>query len=204
MSRSTRALLAALSVAAMLSVAAGTATASRLQITNNERGFRITWPDWTVAAGGIEVECAVTLEGTFVVRSFAKPAFESFPFGVVTRKTVSSCSGGSFAFLSDLYRLRYMSFEGTLPNITALGLGISNIEFSIEDGRSTCLTLVSENFVRGSGTLNGRRQLTELILDEAAEVPFIGLCEMLDPAQFSGTGTVTGSGGSGNPEFTLI
>lgn len=208
MSRTSRVLVAATVAAALLCTMAAGSAANRLQITNNTRGFRINWPSFTVRSGTVSVTCGVTMEGTFVLRTFTKPSpeMEYLPIGHTNSVIVRSCSGGAFAVLSEIMRFRIRGFTGTLPNITGLGIAISNFDFTLEDGRgANCLGNGGAIYPAGPSTLNGSRQMTSLSLEEGVEVPFTGLCEGIEPAHFTGSATVTDGGfGLGKPEFSLI
>jgi hypothetical protein len=124
-------LLVLLSATLVLALAVATASAARLASTSET--FRAGWRSLNVGTNlGIAISCPVTLEGTLHSRTIAKTSGNLI--GYVTRALVSSsnCTGGTLRVLTEAlpWHVRYVSFAGTLPNIT--GITVHIIDFSAQ------------------------------------------------------------------------
>jgi hypothetical protein len=190
--------LAALGAAFVLSSAVGVASAGRLSISN--RSFRATWAPIKYQGGEIDVDCNVTIEGSFHSTTIAKVA--GTLMGHVTRATVARpCTGGSWYYLNGVevlrgvtisntlpWHIRYRSFTGTLPNIQKIGFDIVDYSFLIETPfipgclyRSTAARPIQWNLVREGGGLivSVEEPATQIPLREGgfgcpAEITFSG------------------------------
>jgi hypothetical protein len=140
-----KAMLTALVLGAALAMLAAPASARRLEFSNQT--FRAVFPGGE-SIENFNVNCPVTLEGSFHSRTMAKVS--GALVGYVTRGVVgsASCSGGRMRFLTERlpWHIRFQSFAGTLPNITRMtfqivGWGIL-FEYTIAPG-STCLYLTT-------------------------------------------------------------
>jgi len=193
-------LMAAIAAIAVLGTAVTSATASRLEVPNFERGFRIQWTALTLEAAGVRIVCPVTLSGSFSARSIVKRAGERI--GAVTAAAVGSCTEGAATALTETlpWEVTYNSFEGTLPSITGVRLNLVRSSFQASNGGITCLarTEVSRP-ARGiarvaSGAVTGFRA------DETATISTTGgfFCTLGGPAHFAGEATFirTSEGGS--------
>jgi hypothetical protein len=160
--------LAAFGAALVLASAVGVASAGRFSITN--RTFRVTWSPITYTGGGIQVECNVTIEGSFHSTTIQKVV--GTLVGYVTRAAVTHpCTEGAWYYLNGVevlrgvtlsntlpWHIRYRSFVGALPNIQKIGLDIIDYSFLIETVlipgclyRSTAARPVQWDFVREGG-----------------------------------------------------
>jgi hypothetical protein len=121
------ALLAALALA----VAAAEASAESLSVSSQT--FRATWAAVTFSGAFSSSTCPVTLEGSFHARSMLKTA--NSLIGYVTRAATSRCSSGSATILTASlpWHVRYTSFSGTLPNITALNLSVAGAGINVRE-----------------------------------------------------------------------
>jgi hypothetical protein len=140
-----------------LAVLVGNASANRLSISSQTR--RDVWTSMEFEAG-ITARCPVTLEGS--VHSTVSSKTAGALSGYVTRAIVgeASCIGGRARALTENlpWHIRYTSFVGTLPDITAISETIIGARFLIAAsfpiiGTVSCL-YVSEVSHPATGTLN--------------------------------------------------
>jgi hypothetical protein len=207
----TRILLAALSAAALLSVAIATADAARLESPNWEKGVRMTWSDLRLSGGGHTIfQCAVTMEGTVHQRTYSKVEFRLI--GYVTRSSVGACTGGTATVLTERlpWHLQYESFEGVLPNITALNLLVVGIAVRLREGGGLeCLFgTTATNPMRVIGIVTGGSggEINTVRADETTAIPLGGefLCALAGNASFTGAGNVTVLGETARVRIRLI
>lgn len=167
-------LLAALTAALMLGALLSTASATRIATSN--QNFTATWAKLRFIGGLFgNVECAVTIEGSFHSRTITKML--ELLVGYVTRATVAEtrCTGGSARALASTlpWHIRYNGFSGTLPNITQIHLRIVGAGFLVQVGGVPCLYLSSANSpMRGwvnRSTTTG--EATSIRVDETAAIP---------------------------------
>jgi hypothetical protein len=134
--------LLALVVALTLAATADQAGAEGLSLSN--QSFRATWTTMSFSGAFGTTSCRVTLEGSFHSTSFGKTV--DTLLGYITRATSSTCTNGTMRVLTESlpWHVRYMSFTGTLPNITSLAVSVVGASFSIREafgnlflGRST-------------------------------------------------------------------
>jgi len=170
-------LLAALTASLILAIGVGTASASngiRLTATSGSLArVRADTRALTFSGGGFEVICEVSR--TLSLReTIAK--VERTVAGGVTDVRVANCRGGNARVLAPEaarpWPVRYISFAGTLPNITSVRLEIVGAAFLLEVffGFGRCL-------FRGNpqGTTVGTPTITEVRADER-----IGLREVIN------------------------
>jgi hypothetical protein len=101
-------------------------------MTVSTQGFRAVWNRLGFEGSGFSnLECRVTIEGSFHSRTSSKIAEQLM--GYVTKASIDEthCTGGSARVLkaSLPWHIRYDSFTGTLPNITGIKLRLSLTEF---------------------------------------------------------------------------
>jgi hypothetical protein len=122
---------ASVSVCAALVLAAAVATASAVRLQTSSQQFRAAWSQVGFTAGiAGTIRCALTLEGSFHTRSFAKTS--GALLGYITRAAMASpCTNGELHVLSETlpWHVRYDSFAGTLPRFTSIRFAL--IGFSI-------------------------------------------------------------------------
>ena len=133
--------ITALVATAALAALVSTASAGRLSISN--QNFRVSYSSLEFA-GPVTVRCGVTLEGSFHTRTIAKTIGSLI--GYITRVIVRRpCTNGSAwahngeanevlggTFSNNLpWHVHYNGFEGTLPNISAIGLLLDEALFTI-------------------------------------------------------------------------
>jgi hypothetical protein len=118
---------------ALLGAVAASGSARTLSLTT--RTFRATFLEMTFreeAEGGIaEVECPVTLEGSFHSSTIAKVVRTLIGYITRVENIPAACSGGTAVLLSTTlpWHIRYDSFAGTLPNITSVTVQLIDFSF---------------------------------------------------------------------------
>jgi hypothetical protein len=135
-------LLGGLTAALILAAAVSTASARRIEISNQR--FLALFPELTFAAEGFNpVICPVTLEGSFHSRTISKVSGQLI--GYVTSAFVreSACAGGQARVLAERlpFHLRYDSFSATegLPRIRLLITQLVGGAFRIANEIAGCL-----------------------------------------------------------------
>jgi hypothetical protein len=154
--------MTAMMAAFFLASAVGTANAGRLSISNQR--FRVTWTalTFTEIELGVSVSCQVTLEGSF--HSATIPKRERLLVGAITRVHVreAGCTGG-IALINNAtlpWHVTYESFNGTLPNPTAVNLLLSRFQFIIEVGLGLCKYGTASDNITGAAALVAREVTT--------------------------------------------
>ncbi len=135
-----------MSIAAfLLAMTVHAADATRLEASN--RLFRIAFSSFGFELPPIEIDCPVTLEGSFHSRTIEKRS--GAQIGYVTRATVNDarCAGGDIHMLNGIERvgntlpwsIEYITFEGPLPNITRIHVQIIGLSVLLQDLFDECL-----------------------------------------------------------------
>jgi hypothetical protein len=139
MSKYTRTLLALIGATVLLSALTSAASANRLSITN--QNIRSTWTNMEFLEPlGQRVICSVTLEGSMHSATISKVA--GALIGYITRGTLTNpCVGGNATILQATlpWHVRYLSFEGVLPNITRFVVNVIGSQFRVRGNFGTCL-----------------------------------------------------------------
>jgi hypothetical protein len=140
-------ILAPLLATAVLTAATGSASATKLAA--NITHWRATFNPVVfreLGFNGATLRCDVTLEGSFHSRTSSKVSGQLS--GSTTRVVVSEvCTGGSERVLAATlpWHIRYQSFTGTLPSITAINMVLVGDSFLIEGfGFVSCLYTTTE------------------------------------------------------------
>ncbi|HXE43872.1 MAG TPA: hypothetical protein VN635_01625 [Conexibacter sp.] len=156
-----------------LMVLAGGASANRgiaLGVSEGElgrvqaRSSAITFTDATVS---FRITCEVT--GTLRLNSsIAKTAGAAV--GTVTEVTVRNCIGGGVRMLTESipWRVNYVSFSGTLPNIREVRVEIVSFALLIESlfGTERCL------FIGNAQETTSGNPINSMVFDETVQLPF--------------------------------
>jgi hypothetical protein len=132
MHRLTRFVLTCLTVSCVLSLCVATAPARILSVSS--RTFRGVWSPLRIRQSLSTISCNVTLEGSYAANTISKVVGTTI--GRVTRATVGSpCTGGTASILQGTlpWELEYMSFTGTLPNITGIDQGLKGFAMSVDE-----------------------------------------------------------------------
>jgi hypothetical protein len=146
----------------LLASAVGTATAGRLSISNQR--FRVTWTALTFSEPelGVRITCPVTLEGSF--HSATIPKRERLLIGAITRVNVreASCEGGIGTISNTTlpWHVTYESFNGTLPNPTAVNLLLQRFQFIVEVGLGPCTYGTATDNITAAAALVAREVTT--------------------------------------------
>lgn len=187
MRNSMKLLMAALAALLLLSLAAGTAAALR-SISVSPSGAneaRSTALTFTESGGGFQIVCEVTLTMTLNA-SIAKRSGSSVGS---TLARAANCRGGNVVVLTanQPWPITYVSFTGTLPNITSVRLEIRRAEFLVEAffGIARCLFSGS-----AQGTTSGN-PVTSINADETVALPLAS--EALSGASCPASGIFRGS-----------
>jgi hypothetical protein len=126
--------LLALAKSMVFSLAVSSASARRIEVSN--QNFLAIWTSLRFASGALGVNCKVTLEGSFHSRTLSKVSGQLI--GYVTEAEVAGemCTGGSATVLRENlpWHVRYSSFTGTLPNITGIRIQLIGARFAVELG----------------------------------------------------------------------
>jgi len=204
--RFAKALLAAVAAVIVLGALVGSASASRLSLSSTT--CRVTFAALTfeIREGFNAATCAVTLEGSFHARSIVK--IPGRLIGYVNRAATGPCGAGTAATLlaeTLPWHVRYESFAGTLPAMTAVRIGIVGLGMKIRGINGTiCLTLTTE---REPLRLRLAREATFGALVEAEAEGETHTWEncLFEPGRFIGrSGTVSVQGGTTRISLTLI
>jgi hypothetical protein len=210
-----RIILGTLVAVAALACCVGGASARRLNLS--AQTFRVTWQEWTPEIGygelTIRVSCPVTLEGSFHSRTIAKTV--GTLLGYFTRATIGEAACRSREWPEARLRLlaetlpwhvRYRSFSGLLPNITAVAFDVVSPAI-----RVTGLPFSGSCLYRATAAapLGDQFDLTAGGVASYRTGGFIPLAEgnflCAETAYLSGSGgTVTVQGGASRITVTLI
>jgi hypothetical protein len=191
MSHRSRLLLASFAAAALLALAAGTASARRFELTNQR--FRVVWASFEFIVSEImaTIRCPLTMEGSFHSKTFSKVSGQLVGY-VTSAKVADPCEGGRVSTLPETlpWHIRYASFRGTLPRITEVTLQLIGASWfmDIQPFGIRCLFRTTAdhpiNLIGSIEAGNVRR----FRIDETIALP-VGLfpCEFLEPVKFAGT-----------------
>lgn len=126
-------LLAVAGATVLLGALVSTASATRLRSTSPT--LRANFPRVNFTGGFGTTECAVTLEGSLHSTTIVKT--RGLLIGYITRAVIGGthCIRGSATVLNASlpWHVRYDSFSGTLPNITALNTTVSGAQFNVKE-----------------------------------------------------------------------
>jgi hypothetical protein len=148
--------LAVLLAVAVLQAAVGTASANRLEFSENH--IRAVWEAaertrFIDTGGTFGIECQVTIEGSFHSRVISKLSGQLIGFVTVAEAPFMCFAGGEVAILNGSeplpgggtatnslpWHIRYDSFSGTLPNITGIRIQIVGAAILMWNGLVQCL-----------------------------------------------------------------
>ena len=198
-------LLACIAAAAILAAAVGTASASRLSISNRE--VRLVWRPLILEAAGESVKCDVTLEVEFHSNTIRKTS--NALIGNITRASLNNCIEGSGTILqaSLPWHVTYKSYGGTLPRPTRVQSTVIGAAFRSDPPElPACLaTTTTEDPEQGESQIEPNGLVTGLRADEAVTIPLsegFG-CGFLS-ARFIGLSRVTNLLGTANIAVRLI
>jgi hypothetical protein len=135
--------LLALVGAAVLLAALGSAAAAR-NLSTTSQTLRAQFRELRFNFPNASTQCQVTIDGSFHNRTISKtPGTLS---GFITRVTLGACATGATTILTETlpWHVRYQSFTGTLPNITAITAHVIGAALRIREvGGVNCLATTS-------------------------------------------------------------
>jgi hypothetical protein len=177
--RTSKILLTALTAALVLGAAVSTASARRIEVSN--QSFRAVWTSLEFTGrepfgGTLIVRCPVTLEGSLHSRTLSKVSGQLI--GYVTNAQVRGeeppCEGGTATILSETlpWHIRYDSFRGTLPTITGVRVQLINASFliNINPGIPCLFSSTTARPAFGIIEITGG-VATKLRADETSQIP---------------------------------
>jgi hypothetical protein len=150
-------LILAVASAAVL-VAALVSTASANRLSSSSQTLRARFPNVSFLGGFGNTECALTLEGSFHTRTIVKTS--GALIGYLTRAIIGGthCIRGSATILTTSlpWHIRYESFGGTLPNITAINTTLTGVQLQVKEPVFGIVCLASggtltDRYIRDAG-----------------------------------------------------
>lgn len=200
MRHTTKLVFAALAATILMSFAVGSASARRIE--TSEQGFLIRWTNLVFVAAGNRISCPVTLEGSFHSRTISKVCGQLI--GYISTAQVPPgleppCINGRATALTETlpWHILYVSFAGRLPTISRIRIKLIGAAFQIHVPNSvTCLAVTTHtNPAVGDVNVNGSGEATTLTALPEFMIPLEEPCRILNvTGGFEGTGEV----------FTLI
>jgi hypothetical protein len=193
-----KSLFASVAATVLLAAVVGSASAGRLSSSSST--FRSTFSALTFEGAFGRLVCAVTLEGSLHSRTIAKVT--NVLHGFINRADLGACATGSTTILRETlpWHVRYASFSGTLPSITAIGFTVIGYSFQWREPLFTCLARSTEaRPVRGTFTREVGGVLTAARI--SGTVPTS--CG-IEGGFESNSGTVTVAGAATRVTVTLI
>jgi hypothetical protein len=161
---------------ALLATAVGTAAARRFQIS--EQRFRTVFAPLTFGAEGQQpLVCRVTLEGSFHSRTFSKVV--GALLGYITAAEMTNCTSETARVLKETlpWHILYVSFTGTLPNISSIRIDLRNLSFLVRAfGFASCLYRTEEAHPAMGELLLSVGAAREVRIDETSKIPGAGIC----------------------------
>jgi hypothetical protein len=176
MSTRSKLLLGGLAAALVMAAFVGSASARRIEIS--EPRFRAVFAPLTFGAEGqTPVVCRVTLEGSFHSRTLSKVV--GALLGYVTAAETANCTSETARALRETlpWHILYVSFTGTLPNISSIRIDLRNAAFLVRAfGFVSCLYRTEEGHPAMGEVLVSAGVARELRADENVKIPGPGLC----------------------------
>jgi hypothetical protein len=204
MQRRFRLLLAVACALSVMSLAGGTSMANRLSVDTIP--FILSFSPM-FSNELVTVSCdAIIFTGAFHRRTFTKTP--GLLLGTITEVAIESpetCEGGTVILLNETlpWHFRYVSYTGTLPNITLIDFHIVGATMGATALGVTCLYRTTAANPAGiEATLEAGGRVTAVTADSSLTIPTITpglMCQMAGDVRVSGTG----SGGE-NVSFFLI
>jgi len=212
-------------VTVLLGAAISGASATRLEIGNHERGFRITFQPFEIIDSAVPmqpVRCTVLMEGVFTERTFTKTA--ALQIGNVTRARVTNhpCTAGDAWVYNGTeagglanslpWGVHYAVFGGMLPNITSVSVRIVRMAFRLQPtGLAACDFTASETTVPANGFFSlisgggGVRLFETFSFEPGVSIPQTGpmMCSLFS-VRLRATESAFSIGGLEHPRMTLI
>jgi hypothetical protein len=130
-------LFAIVGAAVLLGALASAASARNL--SSSSQTLRASFREITFNGAFGNITCAATVEGSFHSRTQAKVAGSLV--GYITRSDLGPCAEGRVTILRETlpWHIRYSSFTGALPNITAFRASVIGVSNRIQEPFAGCL-----------------------------------------------------------------
>lgn len=199
-------LLTGLLAALVLVAAVGTASANRLSISN--KNIRAVWNklNFTDAGRVVNIECDVTIEGSFHVNTITKT--RGALIGYISRAPQpQNCVGGGATILQESlpWHVRYDSFTGTLPRLTGVRLQLVLAAFRLNVGFECLYRSNATEPAFGIANVETNGLVTGLTADNTTTIPRVeGSIFCPASGRFENTGRVTLLGATTNISVRLI
>jgi hypothetical protein len=200
-------LIAAFTAAAVMAVAVSSASARRIETT--EQKFRIVWTELEfLHSTDTPVRCPVTLEGSYHSRTISKVSGQLVGY-INVAAVGATCTGGSARVLAETlpWHVQYNSFAGTLPNITAVTQTLIGVRFQIRNSSNlTCLAGTTQTNPAWGEVINEAAGATKLRALTEHSIPLGGsfVCEFAGNGEFRGTGEITTPGATTRIRIRLV
>lgn len=201
MKRGIRLLLAVACALLAMSLAGGTSMANRLSV--NSIPFILAFsPMFFNDLATVDCE-EIIFTGRFHSRTFTKTP--GLLLGTITEMATGTCRGGTISALNETlpWHFQYVSYTGTLPNITLIDFHIVGATIGATAVGVTCLYRTTAANPAGiEATLEAGGRVTAVTADSSLTIPTITpgfACQMAGDGRLSGTR----SGGE-NVSFFLI
>jgi hypothetical protein len=182
--------LAGLTAAMVMSLTMSIASARRISLSNQR--FVGIWPSLNLSGAGLNVNCPVTLEGSFHSQTLSKVSGALIGYVSSAKTNALGCTGGVDRILTESlpWHLQYNSFTGALPSISGLRMALIGARLRNEVEGFTCLFGTTQRFPGFAivGVGEGTRA-NSMEADAAASIPFNRgefLCELVGEGRFSG------------------
>jgi hypothetical protein len=176
----------------VLGVGAMTASASRGLGLSSSPPVVITFPALTFNSPEFEAPIVCEISKSITIhRTIAK--VNGTLFGMVTSVSVRNCRGGQVRVLAETlpWHMSYVSFSGTLPNISTIRLQLNGVAYLISEGfLFNCLYRGNPQGITGGGTF-----ITRFSYDESIHLPLNRRLSGICPANIilGGSATVSPS-----------
>lgn len=148
--------LIGLATAMLFSLAVTSASARRIEISNQSWLAIWTSLNFTPEGGTVATLCEVTLEGSYHSKTISKVSGQLI--GYVTNAAVNGaeCTNGSATVLSENlpWHVRYDRFSGTLPTITSIRQQLVGARFRIANPFGIACLSTTTAAAPGFGTIN--------------------------------------------------
>jgi len=136
-------ILAAATATVVLGAAASTASARRIEVS--EQRFHQVWTSITFVGEFASVKCPMTIEGSFHSKTTSKVIGQLI--GYITRVTLigGACTSGHATALTEIlpWHITYEGFGGILPRITEIHILLIGAAFRFELLGGSCLVQTS-------------------------------------------------------------
>jgi len=135
--RAVKTLLAVVAGTTLLAVLAVTAGATRLASSETRIVARFSNAEFSGPFG--TSRCPITLEGSFHEGTIVKTLGRLL--GFITGGSIGVCPSGSATLLTESlpWHMAYLSFTGSLPNITSLSTNLIGFGLRVRTGMESCL-----------------------------------------------------------------